>query len=635
MSKYLKIIILWAMIACMALPVSAFEFHDGVAAGNDNEIQVNDSGAMGSIPAAIDGQVVIGVTGAAPVFGTIADGEAIDTTLGAGTLGIAVEDASPTNKGAASFGASDFDVTAGNVAIDYTNGQAAATGVKGFLTGTDWDTFNGKATSGANNDITSMTGLSNDGIPLAKVANAASDGANSDITSLNGPALGTPASGTLTSCTGLPVSTGVSGLAANVATFLATSSSANLASALTDETGTLLSVFSDSPALTTVASITKTAIGVTRSDAYGLGILNTTAAAAGAQQYSPPLVFRGSGWKTDATAASQKVEFLMDVRPVQGAAAPTGYLGIYPSIADAAYSATPAIAVTSAGIVGIGTTAPDQILTIAETADKSGLNIRSSTTNDGLYLTSDGSGQAIITSGAEYTGTIITDANAWIARATSATGIWGHSGEIKFFTDPSLTPGNTFTPTQRIVIDTAGNIGIGATTFGTNAAKVLGIGNGTAPTTRPADMVQAWAADVDGTAGASGLHVLSEDGLTVKMGDDKLIASMTKTITGAVADGYCAGLRLTPIYTAATAQTVTRHNYIGINNVTGIGAGPAAITDGAVFRFDAATGTHKCLASPAAVGVTLGTGPTGANAGDPLGWMKINVNGTLRYMPYW
>lgn len=42
------------------------------------------------------------------------------------------------------------------------------------------------AKKGVNDDITSMTGLDNDGIPLAKVANAASDGANSDITSLSG-----------------------------------------------------------------------------------------------------------------------------------------------------------------------------------------------------------------------------------------------------------------------------------------------------------------------------------------------------------------------------------------------------------------------------------------------------------------
>lgn len=65
------------------------------------------------------------------------------------------------------------------------------------------------------------------------------------------PVLGTPTSGTLTNCTGLPISTGVSGLGSNVATFLATPSSANLASAVTDETGSGALVFGTSPAFTT------------------------------------------------------------------------------------------------------------------------------------------------------------------------------------------------------------------------------------------------------------------------------------------------------------------------------------------------------------------------------------------------
>ena len=65
------------------------------------------------------------------------------------------------------------------------------------------------------------------------------------------PALGTPASGVLTNATGLPIGTGVSGLATGVATFLATSSSANLAAALTDKTGTGVNVFATSPTLTT------------------------------------------------------------------------------------------------------------------------------------------------------------------------------------------------------------------------------------------------------------------------------------------------------------------------------------------------------------------------------------------------
>lgn len=65
------------------------------------------------------------------------------------------------------------------------------------------------------------------------------------------PLLGTPTSGTLTNCTGLPVSTGISGLGTGVATFLATPSSANLRSALTDETGTGAAVFATSPTLVT------------------------------------------------------------------------------------------------------------------------------------------------------------------------------------------------------------------------------------------------------------------------------------------------------------------------------------------------------------------------------------------------
>lgn len=70
---------------------------------------------------------------------------------------------------------------------------------------------------------------------------------------LTTPLLGTPTSGTLTNCTGLPVSTGVSGMGAGAAAFLATPSSANLAAALTDETGTGAAVFATSPTLVTPA----------------------------------------------------------------------------------------------------------------------------------------------------------------------------------------------------------------------------------------------------------------------------------------------------------------------------------------------------------------------------------------------
>lgn len=68
---------------------------------------------------------------------------------------------------------------------------------------------------------------------------------------LTTPNLGTPSAGTLTNCTSLPVSTGISGLGTGVATFLATPSSANLAAAITNETGSGALVFGTSPTLTT------------------------------------------------------------------------------------------------------------------------------------------------------------------------------------------------------------------------------------------------------------------------------------------------------------------------------------------------------------------------------------------------
>ena len=82
---------------------------------------------------------------------------------------------------------------------------------------------------------------------------------------LSGAALGTPASGTLTNATGLPIATGVAGLGANVATALATPSSANLITAVTDETGSGALVFANTPTLVTpalgAATATSVAIG--------------------------------------------------------------------------------------------------------------------------------------------------------------------------------------------------------------------------------------------------------------------------------------------------------------------------------------------------------------------------------------
>lgn len=136
-------------------------------------------------------------------------------------------------------------------------------------------TLTGKTISGGSNTLTNIgnSSLTNSSVTIGSTAVSlgatAATIAGLTLTSptFTTPALGTPSSGTLTSCTGLPISTGVSGLGTGVATFLATPSSANLASAVTDETGTGALVFANSPTLVTptlgvatVTSVNKVAI---------------------------------------------------------------------------------------------------------------------------------------------------------------------------------------------------------------------------------------------------------------------------------------------------------------------------------------------------------------------------------------
>lgn len=71
---------------------------------------------------------------------------------------------------------------------------------------------------------------------------------------------------------------------------------------------------------TGLTTINAAGIGTTSTDR--LVLQNTTVAAAGAQQYSPRLHFIGQGWKINATAASQTVDGIIELKPVQGSATP-------------------------------------------------------------------------------------------------------------------------------------------------------------------------------------------------------------------------------------------------------------------------------------------------------------------------
>jgi hypothetical protein len=187
----------------------------------------------------------------------------------------------------------EFNNIATAVATKTDNSAAAITG--GSITGitdlavADGGTGASTAAGGLNNLLPTQTGNANkylqtdgtnatwDAVTLSTaditgtlpVANGgtgvtSSTGTGSVVLSnsptLVTPALGTPASGVATNLTGLPISTGVSGLGTGVATFLGTPSSANLISAVTDETGTGSLVFATSPTLVTPALGTPSAL---------------------------------------------------------------------------------------------------------------------------------------------------------------------------------------------------------------------------------------------------------------------------------------------------------------------------------------------------------------------------------------
>jgi hypothetical protein len=103
------------------------------------------------------------------------------------------------------------------------------------------------------------------------------------------------------------------------------------------ETDVYLGSTTPAAALHALSTESTRSIGATSTD--GVIARNTTAAAAGAQQWSPRIRLTGQGWKTDATAASQAVDWILENQPVQGTANPTTNLVVSSQINAGGYNA--------------------------------------------------------------------------------------------------------------------------------------------------------------------------------------------------------------------------------------------------------------------------------------------------------
>jgi hypothetical protein len=325
------------------------------------------------------------------------------------------------------------------------------------------------------------------------------------------PLLGTPTSGTLTNCTGYPVAN-IANLGSGVATFLATPSSANLASAVTDETGSGALVFATSPTIATPTITTSAVIpivngGTTASSTLtlqstsGAGTTDAIIFKTASQQERMRINSAGDVLVGSATDAGNSLRYL-DIYNTNtgsnagsimrlissddaGISTAVGQIVKYKNGAMLIQNSEPGsnglmlfyvgaserVRITSTGNVGIGT----------------------STVSAKLHVTAGDAATAngqLIISGGRSLGTVMGSAggilfsNSYWNSGFGAAGIYGgdngSAGGNLMFATLSTGGGQSGSPSERMRIDSSGNVGIGTTSPGTKlhvGAVTLSDGN--------------------------------------------------------------------------------------------------------------------------------------------------------------
>jgi hypothetical protein len=274
------------------------------------------------------------------------------------------------------------------------------------------------------------------------------------------PALGTPSSATLTNATGLPISTGVSGLGTGVATFLGTPTSANLAAAVTNETGSGALVFATSPTLVTPALGTPSSATLT--NATGLPIVNGTTGTLS--------VARGGTGNTTYTNG----QLLIGNTTGNTLAKATLTAGSGVSITNGAGSIT--IAATGSGgtVTSVGGTGTVNGITLTGTVTSTG-NLTLGGTLSGVNLTTQVTGDLPFSNLAQGSALSVLgvtgNATADLASIAAASDhqVLRRSGTSVAFGAVALNQTNAITGTLPVA-----NGGTGITSFGSGVATFLG-----------------------------------------------------------------------------------------------------------------------------------------------------------------
>jgi hypothetical protein len=312
----------------------------------------------------------------------------------------------------------------------------------------------------------------------------------------------------------------------------------------------------------TYASSALTLVNTLAANTSGDGevLSNTGTASAANQMYSPRLRLTGAGWKTNATAASQVVDWVSENRPIQGAAAPTTQLAFASQIAGGGYtdklvldsggniyfgpSATAAFASSTSGALTLTAAGSNQNINLApsgtgivsvSTSGAGGINInQTGASQPYLQIQIAGSTYALIGSD-NGGGNIITGANnkALCIRPTTSS--------IDFSSDNGTSVAGRFVwSTGQFTLLK----GIASTTTGTGTLVVTG-GVGVSG---------------DQFGGGKIVTVSPTAGLGYATGAGGAIAQITSRTTGVTISKVCGAITLVSAAGTATAQSFTVTN---------------------------------------------------------------------------